>query len=134
MFARVRVQGSESFDAVMVPDDVIGTDQTTRFVLTVAEDGTVGRKTVTLSGLLPKGLRVIKQGMTADDVIVVKGLQRARPGSKVVIKEEPIRTAQTQAPIAAPAVAEALTVIPQPAAPPPAVLQATVQPAAGKKK
>ncbi len=95
MFARVRVQGSEAYEAVMVPDDIIGTDQTTRFVLTVAEDGTVGRKTVTL-GPITNGLRVIKQGLTAEDVVVVKGLQRARPGSKVAAKEEQIRVAQTQ--------------------------------------
>ncbi len=114
MFARVRVQGSEPYNAVMVPDEVIGTDQTTRYVLTVAEDGTVGRKTVTL-GPLAEGLRVVKAGMTADDVIVTKGLQRARPGSKVAIKEEPIRTAQT-----------ALS----PAVPAPAVSNASVAPAA----
>ena len=89
MFARVRVQGSDSYNAVMIPDEAIGTDQTTRFVLTVAEDGMVGRKTVTL-GPLADGLRVIRQGLSADDVIVVKGLQRARPGIKVAGKEEPI--------------------------------------------
>ena len=95
MFARVRVQGSESYNAVMVPDDAIGTDQTTRFVLTVAEDGTVGRKTVAL-GPMAEGLRVIKQGVTADDVIVVKGQQRARPGSKVAATDEPIKAQPQQ--------------------------------------
>ena len=117
MFARVRVQGSESYDAVMVPDDVIGTDQTTRFVLTVAEDGTVGRKTVAL-GPLTEGLRVIKVGLAADDVIVVKGLQRARPGAKVVAKEEPIRTAQTAPVVSAPAPAPAIAAAAAPAAMP----------------
>ena len=95
MFARVRVQGSDPYEAVLIPDDAIGTDQTTRFVLTVAEDGTVGRKSVTL-GPLAYGLRVIKQGLAADDVIVVKGLQRARPGGKVVAKEEPIKVVVEQ--------------------------------------
>lgn len=90
MFARIRVQGSDAYDAVMLPDDAIGTDQTTRFVLTVAEDGTVGRKTVVL-GPLADGLRVIKQGVGADDVIIVRGQQRARVGLKVAARDEPIK-------------------------------------------
>ena len=39
---------------------------------------------------------MIKQGLAADDVIVVKGLQRARPGGKVVAKEEPIKVVVEQ--------------------------------------
>ena len=122
MFARVRVQGSEPYQAVMVPDDVIGTDQTTRFVLTVAEDGTVSRKSVAL-GPITDGLRVIKTGLSADDVVITKGLQRARPGSKVVAKEEPIRIAQTQV---APAVAVLPAAVAAGAATVPAAIPATV--------
>jgi multidrug efflux system membrane fusion protein len=92
MFARVRVQGADPYDAILLPDDAIGTDQTTRFVLAVAEDGTVVRKSVVL-GPLAYGLRVIKQGVAADDLVIVKGQQRARPGAKVAAKEESIKVA-----------------------------------------
>jgi hypothetical protein len=89
MFARVRVQGTESYDAIMIPDDAVGTDQTNKFALVVAEDGTVSRKILVLGPVLD-GLRVIREGLTKDDVVVIKGLQRARAGSKVAFKEEAI--------------------------------------------
>jgi multidrug efflux system membrane fusion protein len=87
MFARVRVQGSDSYDAVMLPDDAIGTDQTNKFVLTVAEDGSVGRKAITLGPLIDN-LRVIRTGLAATDTVIIKGLQRARPGGKVTPRVE----------------------------------------------
>lgn len=102
MFARVRVQGSDPYDALLLPDDAIGTDQTTRFVLTVAEDGTVVRKSVAL-GPLALGLRVIKQGLAADDVVIVKGLQRARAGAKVAAKDDPIKIASESGAAGSPA-------------------------------
>jgi RND family efflux transporter MFP subunit len=63
MFARVRVQGSEDYSAVLLPDEAIGTDQTNKFVLTVSDDGTVGRKIVVLGPVID-GLRVIRTGLT----------------------------------------------------------------------
>ena len=90
MFARVRVQGSEPYNAIMIPDDAVGTDQTNKFALVVAEDGTLVRKPIVLGPVID-GLRVIREGLAADDVVVVKGLQRGRPGSKVASKETPIQ-------------------------------------------
>ena len=130
MFARVRVQGSDSYNAVMLPDDSIGTDQTTRFVLTVAEDGTVGRKTVVL-GPLADGLRVIKQGITADDVVITKGQQRARVGIKVAAKEEPIQVVVQQAVVTQPLTPPAAVPVSTPALPVPQAAPATPAP---KKK
>jgi multidrug efflux system membrane fusion protein len=65
-----------------VPDNAISTDQTNRFVYTVADDGTVAYKPVTLGPIID-GLRVIRSGVTTEDWVIVKGLQRARPGGKV---------------------------------------------------
>lgn len=90
MFARVRVQGAEPYDAVMIPDEAVGTDQTNKFALVVAEDGTVSRKPLVLGPVID-GLRVIRQGLVKDDVVITKGLQRARAGAKVAMKEEPIK-------------------------------------------
>ncbi len=90
MFARVRVQGSEDYPAILLPDEAIGTDQTNKFVFTVAEDGTVGRKPITL-GPVVDGLRVIRAGIAATDWVITKGVQRARPGGKVTPKKEEIR-------------------------------------------
>jgi hypothetical protein len=105
------VQGTEPYDAVMIPDESVGTDQTNKYALTVAEDGTVVRKAITL-GPIVDGLRVVRAGLTADDVVVLRGLQRARPGSKVAMKEEPIKVPASND--AAPALAPTPTAGPAP--------------------
>ena len=82
LFARVRLAGSDRYRAILLPDVAIATDQSNRLVYVVAEDGTVSAKTVTLGPLID-GLRVIRSGVTANDLVIVNGLQRARPGIKV---------------------------------------------------
>lgn len=82
LFARVRVAGSTSYQAMLLPDAALGTDQANRFVLVVAEDGSVQRRVV-VPGPIAQGMRVIRSGLKPDDWVVTKGLQRARPGQKV---------------------------------------------------
>jgi multidrug efflux system membrane fusion protein len=94
MFARVRLAGSGKAPAILLPDEAIATDQGSKYVLVVAEDGSVSRKTVRL-GPLSSGLRVVREGMAANDWVVVKGLQLARPGQKVQTKREAIRVSQS---------------------------------------
>jgi multidrug efflux system membrane fusion protein len=94
MFARVRLAGSGKAPAILLPDEAIATDQGSKYVLVVAEDGSVSRKTVRL-GPLSGGLRVVRDGMAANDWVVVKGLQLARPGQKVQTKREAIRVSQS---------------------------------------
>jgi RND family efflux transporter MFP subunit len=88
MFARVRVAGSPAYDALLVPDAAIGTEQARKFVLTVSADNTVVPKYVTLGQVTADNLRVIKEGLSADDRIIVDGLLRARPGQKVTPQEQ----------------------------------------------
>jgi RND family efflux transporter MFP subunit len=82
LFARVKLLGEPPFEALLVPDAAIGTDQAQKFVYVVGEDDVVRRKQVVL-GDSHGGLRVIRDGLTANDQVIVKGLQRAQPGSKV---------------------------------------------------
>lgn len=88
MFARVRVAGSQPYQAVLVPDAAIGTEQARKFVLTVNADNTVVPKYVTLGQLTSDNLRVIKDGLSADDRVIVDGLLRARPNQKVTPQEK----------------------------------------------
>ena len=88
MFARVRVPGSPPYEALLVPDAAIGTEQARKFVLTVDADNTVVSKYVTLGQTVGDNLRVIKSGIAADDRVIVVGLMRARPGQKVTPQEE----------------------------------------------
>lgn len=81
-FARVRVLGSAPYDALLLPDTAIATDQSRKIVFVVKDDDTVMAKPVVL-GPLDDGLRVIKEGLNADDRVVIEGLQRVRIGAKV---------------------------------------------------
>jgi RND family efflux transporter MFP subunit len=81
-FARVRVLGSAPYEALLLPDNAIATDQSRKIVFVVKDDDTVEAKPVTL-GALDDGLRIIKEGLKPDDRVIVDGLQRARIGAKV---------------------------------------------------
>jgi multidrug efflux system membrane fusion protein len=82
MFGRVRVPGSPTYSALLVPDLAIGTEQVRKFVYVVDGDNVVRQKYVTLGHTVDQK-RVIKDGLQADDLVVVNGLMRARPGQKV---------------------------------------------------
>jgi len=102
MFARVRVPGSPQYEALLVPDAAIGSEQVRKFVFVVDGENTVKQKYVTL-GTLQGALRVIKSGIEADDRIIVNGLMRARQGAKVTPQEEGSKPAAGLAPGSAPA-------------------------------
>jgi len=86
MFARVRVPGSSPYDALLVPDAAIGTEQARRVVTVIDAQDIARPKYVTLGQLTSDDLRVIKDGIGPDDRVVVSGLMQARPGQKVVAK------------------------------------------------
>jgi RND family efflux transporter MFP subunit len=96
MFARVRVQGSTEYAALMVPDEAIGTDQASRFIYVVGNDKVANRKAVKL-GPLVDGLRVIREGLGSDDMVVVNGIQRVRAGQPVEPKHVPLRVSDAAA-------------------------------------
>lgn len=81
-FGRVRLIGSSPYEALLLPDTAIATDQSRKIVFVVKDDNTVEAKPVML-GPLDEGLRVIREGLKAEDRVIVDGLQRARVGAKV---------------------------------------------------
>jgi RND family efflux transporter MFP subunit len=87
MFGRLRVPGSPPYTALLVPDAAIGSEQARKYALVVDDGGVVRQKYVTL-GQLDGDMRVIKDGLAAGDRVVVNGLMRARPGTKVTVQEE----------------------------------------------
>jgi len=88
MFGRVRVPGSPTYNALLLPDAAIGTEQIKKFVLVVDAENKAVTRYVTLGQLTDDGLRVIKDGLDAGDRVIVNGLMRVRPGQKVTPKEE----------------------------------------------
>src|SRR6478736_924812 len=81
-FGRVRLIGSAPYEALLIPDAAVATDQSRKIVFVVKPDDTVEARPVVL-GPLDEGLRVIREGLKAEDRVIVDGLQRARVGAKV---------------------------------------------------
>ncbi|MFA6141369.1 MAG: efflux RND transporter periplasmic adaptor subunit, partial [Hyphomicrobium sp.] len=92
MFARLRISIAPPAEALLVPDSAIGTEQVRKFVLAVDADNVAKPKYVT-PGPLIDGLRVITSGLAPDDRVVINGLMRARPGSKVTPEQGAIAAA-----------------------------------------
>jgi RND family efflux transporter MFP subunit len=97
MFARVRMAAAPPKDELLVPDAAIGAEQVRKFVLVVDAENVARPKYVTL-GPVVDGLRVITQGLTLEDSVIVNGLMRARPGAKVTPQQSSTASASTARP------------------------------------
>ena len=82
LFARLRLSEGTPHPVVLISDRAIATDQDRRFVWVIGEAGKVAYRAVKL-GPLEHGLRVVREGLTEKDRVVVRGLQRVRPGVEV---------------------------------------------------
>jgi hypothetical protein len=69
-------------NALLVTERAIGADQGGNYLLTVGSDNVVEKKQIRM-GQLVDGLLVIEEGLQPGELVIVKGLQRARPGGKV---------------------------------------------------
>jgi RND family efflux transporter MFP subunit len=87
MFARVKLQGSGAYAAVLIPDKAVVSDQSQKFVNVVQPDGSVEYRKVELGPIID-GLRVVHSGVKAGDKIITRGLQRLLPGAKVDAKPD----------------------------------------------
>lgn len=86
VFGRIRLPASPEYDALLLPEAAIQSDQARKIVLTVDDQGKVGAKPVVI-GEIYRGMRVIREGLAPTDRIIVNGVQRARPGGQVVVQE-----------------------------------------------
>ncbi len=97
MYGQAQLAGAAPYQAMLVPDAAIVTDQARRIVYVVAADGTTAAKPVEL-GPLVDGLRVVRSGLAATDRVVIAGIQRIQqPGMKVAASAGQIQRQETQA-------------------------------------
>src|SRR5881397_2542810 len=89
LFARLRLPGSGQYQAILVPDEAIGSDQSQKFVFLVDGESKAQYRTVKIGPLID-GLRVVREGVGPEDRVIVAGLQRVRPGLKVDAQQEAI--------------------------------------------
>jgi RND family efflux transporter MFP subunit len=85
-FARVRIPGSGDYEAMLVRDTAIGSDQGRPFVYVVGVDGKANQRNVVI-GPLEDGLRIVREGLKAEDRVVINGLMAVRPGAAVNAEE-----------------------------------------------
>ncbi len=84
LFVRLRLPGNGKFKGLLIQDRAVGTDLDKRYVYLV-ENGKVVYREVEL-GPIVDGLRVVRSGLEAGDVVIVNGLQRVRPGVAVTVQ------------------------------------------------
>jgi RND family efflux transporter MFP subunit len=95
MFIRVQVPIGKPHPALLVPEESLGSDQGQRYVYVLNENDEVVYRRVKL-GLLKAGRRVIEDGVSSSDRVIVSGLQRVRVGKKVTPKvAEPVVATST---------------------------------------
>ena len=95
-FARIRMGQARNTQAVLINERAVGTDQSKKFVMVVAEGNKAEYREVTL-GAPVDGLRVVTLGLKAGETIVVNGLQRVRPGAVLAPQAVPM-TAKAELP------------------------------------
>jgi multidrug efflux system membrane fusion protein len=97
-FVRVRVAGATPYQAALIPDKVISSQQGVKYVFVVKADNTLERRTIQ-TGTLFEGKRIVKSGLKDGEKVVSTRLQLIQPGMPVKpIPEEP----PAQPPVAAP--------------------------------
>jgi len=82
LFARIRVPVDQRADMLLVTERALAQDQGGSYLLVVDNENKVERRSVVTSQVID-GLVVIEEGLSKDDRVVVKGVQRARPGFEV---------------------------------------------------
>jgi len=102
LFVRLRLIGSGRYRGLLVPDDAVQSDQAEKFVWVLDGDNRVHYRQIRI-GTLHDGLRVVSEGLTPEDRVIIQGVQRARPDI-VVEAEEHVLTPPANAgqPAAAP--------------------------------
>lgn len=85
---RVKVPVSDPYQALLVPDTAVGTDQDRKYLLVLDDKNVVQRRDVRLGKLADGGLRLVETNLKPSDRVILEGLQRARVGYPVTPQEK----------------------------------------------
>lgn len=104
MFGRARLLGSGTYRAMLVPDEVILTEQSQKVVYVLARDGSVTKRVVEIGPEI-LGLRAIRAGIATTDLVILDNIPQLKPGMKVKPRRTVIRPRNADAGPAEPSVA-----------------------------
>ena len=91
LFARIKLVGSDSYQGILIDEKAIGTDLNNKYVLLVNAENQLEYRAVKL-GEKVNGLRIVREGLSANDKIVVNGLQRVMPNIQIAPKQVDMAT------------------------------------------
>lgn len=84
LFGRARLLGRANYDAILVPENAINTDQDKKFVYLVDDNNAIERRYVSVGNLLENDLIVVSKGLSGGEKVVVNGIQRIRASGQEV--------------------------------------------------
>ncbi len=90
-FARIRIPGSGKYQALLLPDRALGSDQAQKFVYVVNAENKVEFRPIKIGPMID-GLRVVKEGLKPGEQVIVEGLLLVRPG--IVAEPKPWEAAK----------------------------------------
>lgn len=88
LFGRARLLGSGEYEALLLPEKALNTDQSRKFVYSIDADNRAQRVYVTPGPVLDNGLVIIRKGLNGDERVVVNGIQRIRAPQQAVTPNE----------------------------------------------
>ncbi|WP_053056639.1 efflux RND transporter periplasmic adaptor subunit [Tenacibaculum mesophilum] len=83
MFGKARISESTEHKAIMIPEDIIGTNQSLRYVYVLGENNIVTSKNIILGPLHSNGFRIVREGLLETDKLIINNIQKIRPGTVV---------------------------------------------------
>jgi multidrug efflux system membrane fusion protein len=94
LYARIQLRSTDGRPRALIDDRAVGTDLGNKFVYVVDKNHKIEYRRVE-TGPLVDGLRVVDDGLSASDIIVVSGLQHVRPGVEVSAKNVAMESRRT---------------------------------------
>jgi len=94
-FARVRIPGSGEYEGMLILDQAIADDQGRSFVWVIDADNKASYRPV-VTGPLQDGMRVVREGLKAEDRVVINGLMSVRNGVTVVPQDAEMKLPVTK--------------------------------------
>lgn len=88
MFVRARLQIAPAKTTILIAERALCHSDDEQFVYVLGTDDRAHYRPVTVGPML-EGRRVIEEGLSGSDRVLVSGLQRIRPNMKVAAKREP---------------------------------------------
>ncbi len=91
LFARIRIPDPTQIEALLVPENALGRDQRGTYVLVANSENVVEYRLLQVGAQVDDGLRIVEDGLRSEDWVIVRGIQRARPGAKVAPEQKDLK-------------------------------------------